>query len=169
MLIKIRRFIYFASNLLNMLDEIDKKLLRELQINSKRKIFQLARTLNLPRSTIHNRIKKLEKSGIIKTYKAVVNHEKIGKGVTVLVHVVITSRQSAKEITEKLKRMDNVEDIYIVTGRSDIIIKARFSSTEELGKFIFDETTGLRSWEGVESTESMIALDTVKEYGLHFS
>ena len=149
-----------------MLDKVEEEIVRELHRNSNRRIHQLAEALNLPRSTLHNRIKKLERQGIIKTYQAVIDYPRIGQPVTALVHIVITSEQSAEEVADQLKRFPHVESVYIVTGPFDLIIKVRFKDTDELGRFIFDKTVGLRSLSGIERTESMIVLTTKKEFGL---
>lgn len=149
-----------------MLDKVEEEILRELRLNSNRKIHQLAEALNLPRSTLHSRIKKLERQGIIKTYQAVIDYPRIGQPVTALVHIVITSELSAEEVADQLKRFPQVESVYIVTGPFDLIIKVRFKNTDELGRFIFDKEVGLRSLSGIERTESMIVLTTKKEFGL---
>lgn len=148
------------------MDKIDKKILRELQLDSDKKVYQIARKLNIPKSTVHNRIKKLEKLGIITRYKAIVDPKKLDKAVCALVHIVITSKQSAYQIAEKLKKMPNIEEIDILTGQFDIMAKVRLKNTEELSKFIFDSKTGLKTWPGIERTESMIILDAIKEYGI---
>lgn len=147
------------------MDDIEKRILNELQINSARSVTELSKVLRLPRTTINNRIIKLKKQGVIERFKAILDMKKIGKPVTVLVHLVITSKESAAEVAIRLKKMYNVEDVYITAGQFDIILKVRFESNEELSKFIFDSKTGLRSWPSVERTDSMIVLEKVKENG----
>jgi DNA-binding Lrp family transcriptional regulator len=148
------------------MDHIDTAILGELEINSNRKFHQLAKILNIPRSTLHNRIKKLEKTGVIKTYKAILNYDKLDKTVTAFVNIVITSEQSAEEVADRIKHLPSVEEVHIVTGQFDLIAKVRFKNTQELGTFIFDKHAGLRSFDGVERTESMIVLNTKKEFAL---
>ena len=148
------------------MDKIDKQILRELQLDSDKKVYQIAKKLQIPKSTVHNRIKRLEKDKIVQGYKAIVNPKKLGKGICALVHIVITSQQSAHDIANKLKNMSCVESIYIVTGQFDLIAKIRLKDTDSLNKFIFDGTTGLRSLPGIERTESMIVLDTPKDNGV---
>lgn len=149
-----------------MLDKIDTEIVKELSVNSKRKIHQLANVLTIPRSTLHKRIKRLEKRGIIKTYKAILDYNLIGQPVTAMVHIVISSEQNAEEIADKVKRFSHVESVYIVTGQFDLIIKVRFKDTHDLGGFIFDTESGLRSLSGIERTESMVVLTTKKEFGI---
>ncbi len=146
------------------MDKIDWMILEELRRNCKQRISKLSSKLKLPRSTIHNRIKKMEKSGIIKYYIAVPAYEKIGFPLTAYVHIIITSKESAKEIAKRLAKVPNVEEVSVVTGQFDLIAKVRFRNTKELGEFIFGEKEGLRSWEGVERTETMVVLDMKKEY-----
>ena len=147
------------------MDDTDKKILNELQENSNRRVSELSKTLHLPRTTVHNRTQKLEKSGVIERYKAILNMRKIGKPVTVLVNIIITSKENAYEIAERLKKRDNVEEVYVTAGQFDIVVKVRLKDNEELSEFIFGKT-GLRSWPSVERTESMIVLQTLKENGV---
>ena len=60
----------------------------------------------------------------------------------------------------------NVEEVYVTAGAFDIIAKVRFKNNKELSKFIFDDKKGLKVWDGVERTESMICLETVHENGI---
>lgn len=148
------------------MDLNDKKILTELQINADRRIREFEKSTKLPRSTIHNRIQKLKKNKTIGKIKAVVDPEKIGLNVCVLIHVVISFKQGVHKVAEKLSKHKNVEEVYITAGVFDIIAKVRFKSNKELSEFIFNDTKGLKSWEGVERTESMICLETVKEHGV---
>ncbi len=147
------------------MDDIDKKILNELQINSNRTVSELAKTLNLPRTTVNNRVNKFEKEGIILNYKAIIDMKKINLPVTALVHIVITSNESVHDIAQKLKKRACVEEVYVTAGQYDIIAKVRLKNNEELSTFIFDSKTGLRSWKSIERTDSMIVLETVKENG----
>jgi DNA-binding Lrp family transcriptional regulator len=149
-----------------MLDNKDKKILIELQKDADRKIHQFEKEIKLPRATIHNRIQKLKREKIITKIKAVVDPEKIGLNVCVMVHVVISFKRGVHEIAEKISKMPNVEEVYITAGVFDIIAKIRFKNNQELSDFIFNDKTGLKVIEGVERTESMICLETIKENGI---
>jgi Lrp/AsnC family transcriptional regulator, leucine-responsive regulatory protein len=149
-----------------MLDKIDKKIVEELQKDADRKIHQLEKSTHLPRSTIHNRIQKLKKDKVITKIKAVIDPEKLDLKVCALVHIIVSSKQGVHPIAEKLAKIPNVEEVYITAGEFDIILKARFRSNKELSEFIFNDKTGLKVWEGVARTESMICLETVKENGI---
>jgi len=147
------------------MDETDKKILMELQGNSNQNTTKLSKTLNIPRTTINNRIRKLEKERVIERYKAVLNWKNAGKSVCALIHIVISSKESVYDVAERLRKMKNVEEIFVTAGQFDIIAKVRLKTNDELAEFIFDPKAGLRSLPSIERTESMIVLDTVKENG----
>jgi DNA-binding Lrp family transcriptional regulator len=149
-----------------MLDKIDKILLEELQTDAKKKVHQLSKKLNIPRTTVHNRIKKLEKEGYIKYYKAVVDAQKIGRPLTVLIGVIVGEEVGSKEIAKQIKNLPQVEDVYIVAGQYDLIIKVRLKDTNELASMIFGVEKSLRTTRGITKTESMLVLETSKEYGV---
>jgi Lrp/AsnC family transcriptional regulator for asnA, asnC and gidA len=163
---KIENFKYNIKLNTNMLDKIDRKVLEELQKDADRRIYQIKKATQIPRSTIHNRIKKLKKEKIITKIKAVVDPLKLELNVCVLVHIVTSSRKGAHAIAERLAKTRNVEEVFITAGVFDIIAKARFKSNNELSDFIFNDKTGLKVWEGIERSESMICLETVKENGI---
>jgi len=147
-----------------LLDQIDRIILEKLQENSKKKIFEIAREIKIPTSTVFNRIKKLENKKIILNYTAIVDHKKLDRGVTAMVSIV-TEKLSAFDIAEKLSKKGVVEEVYAVSGRFDIIAKIRFKNNEEIGKFIYDPKNGLKTWDGVQKTESIMVLKHFKENG----
>jgi len=149
-----------------MLDKTDQNLLRELQADSNRNTSQLSKKLGVPRTTIHNRIKHLEKEGYIKGYKAIVDGAKVGRPLTVLMGVVAGEEIGAKELAERIRKFPQVEDIYIVSGQYDLIVKLRLQDTNELASLIFSIDRGIRSIHGITKTESMIVLETDKEFGV---
>jgi len=149
-----------------MFDKTDRDLLRELQIDSNRNTSQLSKKLGVPRTTIHNRIKHLEKEGYIKGYKAIVDGAKVGRSLTVLMGVVAGEEIGAKELAESIRKFPQVEDVYIVSGQYDLIVKLRLKDTNELASLIFSIDRGIRSIHGITKTESMIVLETNKEFGV---
>ncbi len=148
------------------IDETDKKILNELSIDSSRNIEKLAKFLHIPRSTAHNRIKKLEREGFIKGYKAILDYEKIGKGLTTFMAISFTEEAAVQDVLRKLVNDPKIEEIYTVTGRSDIIVKSRFHNTKEIASFIYNpKGIGMRTTRGVARTETAVVLHTIKEDG----
>jgi Lrp/AsnC family leucine-responsive transcriptional regulator len=148
------------------IDETDKKILHELTLDSSRNIDKLSKFLRIPRSTVHNRIKKLEKEGIIKGYKALVDYEKIGLGLTTFMMISLTEKAAIQDVLRKLANDPKIEEIHTVTGRSDILLKSRFKNPKEIATFTFNpEETGIRTSSGVARTETAVVLHTIKEDG----
>lgn len=147
------------------LDQTDRKILEMLSENSKKKFFEIAKEIGVSPSTVFNRIKKLEDKEVILNYRAIVDQKSLGMGVTAIVHIV-TEQLSAFDIAEKLSQKAVVEEVYTVSGMFDIIAKIRFRDNEDLGKFIYDPKSGLKTWKGVQRTESMLVLKPFKEHGI---
>ncbi len=148
------------------MDKIDLQILTEVQKDADRRMYQLEKITRIPRSTIHNRIQKLKKEKTITKIKAVVDPEKLGLNVCVLIHIVVSFKKGVHAIANKLSQLPNVEEVYVTAGVFDIIAKVRFPSNKELSEFIFNDKTGLKVWDGVDRTESMICLESIKENGI---
>lgn len=140
------------------LDEIDKGLLKILQDNAKTPYSKISRQLGISEATVHLRIRKLLKQGVIKRFQAIVDPEKVGKDVVAIVALTVDPKKY-ENVLAKLKEMPDVYDIYDVTGEYYTILKIRVGSREELTK-VLDEIGEI---EGVESTRTMFVLRTVKE------
>ncbi len=140
------------------LDHIDKRILQFLQDNAKTPYSRIAEELGISEATVHLRIKKLVQAGVIKRFQAIVDPEKVGKGVTAIV-AITASPQRYEEVLKRLKEMPDVYEIYDVTGEYYAILKIRVGDREELAKVI-DEIGAI---EGIEGTKTMFVLRTVKE------
>jgi len=145
-------------------DAAERELLHELQADSKRGLRELSRKLGLPISTVHEKIKRLERDGYIKGYHAILDEKKLGFAVTgfILVSVNYTAapKTTQAEIAAKAAKLPNVQEVHIITGEWDFLVKAKAESVEELGKMV---TGKLRTIPGVEKTLSIITYETVKE------
>ncbi len=116
----------------------------------------------MPITTLHHRIRNLEKSGIIWRYSIDIDNKKLGKNLCAYILIKVDyATLKAKGMTQqalalKLKHRNDVEDVALVTGLRDIIMKVRVSNIEELNQFV---TRDLRTIYGVKSTETMVVLD----------
>lgn len=145
-------------------DTAERELLRALQENSQRSLRELSRELGLPISTIHEKIKRLERAGLIKGYRAVLDDRKLGFGVTgfilVSINYALAPKTTQAEIAGRAAKLTGVQEVFIITGEWDLLVKAKSRSVEELGKFV---TEKLRNIPGVEKTLTMVVFETVKE------
>ena len=140
------------------LDEVDRKLLRELLIDSKRSYRELARSIGVSTATVINRVQRLESSGVIRGYTVIIDHERLGFELTVVTEITV-SKGRLIEVEEEVSKLPNVCAVYDVTGLTDAMVVAKFRSRRELSKF----TKGLLAMPYVERTNTHVVLTTVKE------
>jgi len=146
------------------MDKKDEAIIEVLKHNSNLSTQQISRKTNIPITTIHNRIKKLEKSGIIKEYTISLDNKKIGKAIAAYILITVDykllneKKMSQNELAKKLKSNPNVEEASILTGATDIIIKVRVSNIDQLNEFV---TKQLRNIGGVEKTQTAVILNEV--------
>lgn len=146
------------------MDWKDERILNVLKENSKLSTQQISKRVSIPITTVHHRIKKLEKDGVIKKYTVVLDPKKIGKPISAYILVTVNYnllkqiKRTQHDLTKKLKSHDNVEEASMVTGGTDIIIKIRVKDIDELDDFV---TKYLRNIEGIEKTQTTVILNEI--------
>jgi len=140
------------------MDDNDKKILRNLLVDARLSARQLALKLGMSTVTILSRIKKLEKQKIIKSYTALLDHEKLGYDLTAIIEI-IAKKDKIIEVEERLSEIENVCAVYDVTGSTDTLLIAKFKERSELSKFV----KNLSSIPNVENTITHLVLNTIKE------
>jgi len=140
------------------LDEIDRKLLRELLTDSKRSYRELARAIGVSAATVINHVQRLESAGVIKDYSARLDHERLGYELTVVTEIVV-SKGKLLETDEEIAKIPNVCAVYDITGQTDAMVVAKFKSRNKLSDF----TKALLAMPYVERTNTHVVLTTVKE------
>jgi Lrp/AsnC family transcriptional regulator len=94
-------------------------------------IARIAKKIKEPSTTIHYNIKKLEKEGTIKTYKAVFDHKKIDEGFCVYVLINIPTDAYDTPIADELAKLEEVESADTIAGEWDVILKIRTKDQDE--------------------------------------
>ena len=140
------------------LDGTDVKILRILLSDARLSSRQIARKTSVSIGTVLSRIKKMEQAGIIKEYSAIVDHEKLGYELTVIIEMTI-SKGRLSEIAKEIAKVPNVCGVYNVTGLTDAMVIAKFKKREELSGF----TKHLLSLPYVERTNTHVVLTSMKE------
>jgi Lrp/AsnC family leucine-responsive transcriptional regulator len=151
-----------------MLDKKDILILKELQKKSNQQSSTLSSKLNIPRSTINTRKKKMEEMGIIKSYTVQLDYAKLGYPVTVFLLVSFESGQhnsDKKEVTqhklvERIASLDQVYEAHIITGEHDILVKIRGKSLEEIGHLVVEK---IRLMKGVGKSYTLASYYMIKE------
>ena len=137
------------------LSEQDRKLLLLLADNARMSISDLARALNLSRSTVQNRLTKLEEKGVIKGYSLEYGSDFMNELVSA--HVLIKVKQQLTTNTNvALKKISQVAELYAISGEYDIIAVIKAESLSQLNKTLDD----IGNLEGVERTTSSVILET---------
>ena len=140
------------------LDGTNVKILRMLLSDAKLSSRQIAKKTGVSIGTVLSRMKKMEQAGIIKEYSAIVDYEKLGYELTVVIEMTI-SKGRLSEIAKEIAKVPNVCCVYNVTGLTDAMVIAKFKKREELSGF----TKYLLSLPYVERTNTHIVLTTMKE------
>ena len=140
------------------LDDTDKTILNRLQEDARISFKEIAKEVGTSEATIFVRVKKLQKSGVIKGFRAVVNPQSVGKQVAAFALVKAEPKSYPKMLAE-LKSIDEICEIHDVTGAYYSILKMRTSTSEQLAQ-ILDRIGQI---EGVAGTETVLVLRTIKE------
>jgi len=144
------------------LDEKDSAILEELMKDARKTTKAIARELDIPRATAHDRIVKMEQKKIIKKYTAVPDYAQLGLGVTAFILVQFESEKgvSQRDTAEEIALLPGIFEVHMISGEYDMILKVRGSSMEEIGKLVIDR---LRDVKGVSRTLTCACFTTVKE------
>jgi DNA-binding Lrp family transcriptional regulator len=140
------------------LNETDMKILQVLLEDARFSSRQIAKKVGISVGTVLSRIKKMEDEGLIKGYSVMMDHEKLGYELTVVMEVTV-SKGRLVEMENEIAKLSNVCSVYDVTGLTDAFIIAKFKSREELGRF----TKRLLALPYIERTNTHVVLTTVKE------
>jgi len=140
------------------LDEIDKKILGELLLNSNRSYRELAKAIGKSAATVINHVQRLESAGVIKEYTVMLDFERLGFELTVVTEMTV-NRGKLLETQGEIAKLPYVCAVYDVTGEIDSIVIAKFRNRRELSQFPKD----LLGMPFVERTNTHVVLNTVKE------
>lgn len=147
-----------------MVDDIDLKVLDELTENSRQSFRNIARKLGVSTVTVMKHVKNLEKEKIIQNYSTILDYEKLGYDIDVIVNVRIAHGRF-EEVYDKLKNNPNIIAIYDTTGDFDAAIIAKFKSRRALDAFL----KRLQVLQNVERTNTLFILRILEKKGLKVS
>jgi Lrp/AsnC family transcriptional regulator, leucine-responsive regulatory protein len=144
------------------LDIIDHKLLEILQENGKITNAQLSKEVGLSPAPTLERVKKLENLGIIESYHAKVNREKIGLGVMTFVQVTLSGHKKSitEDFVEKISTVPEIIECHHVTGSCDFLLKVIANDIASYQTLIMETINEI---EVVASTQTMVILSTFKD------
>ncbi len=143
------------------LDTIDKKILRQLQKDSKITNKEISNTLDLSVTAVFERIKRLERNEVISKYVAILKPEKIEKSFMVLTQIKLVqhTRKNVEKFEAEVVKLDEVLECYHISGEYDYILKVLVKDMEAYREFMLTKLTSL---EHIGSTQSTFIISSVK-------
>ena len=143
------------------LDNLDLRILHELQSDGSLSNVELSRRVHLSPSPCLARVKALEKAGVIDRYVAIANASKLGLGLNVFISISLKSqsKESLARFEKRVAEHDEVMECYLMTGDSDYLIRVAVADIGALEKFILEQLSPIP---GIEKIRSSFALKQVR-------
>lgn len=138
------------------IDGIDKSILRALMEDARTPILEIARQVGISGAAIHQRLRKLEKSGLISGSKFVINTKVLGYTTMAFIGIFLDKAASNPEAVKQLKKVPEVLECHYTTGNWSILIKVLCRDNEHLMHVLNKE---IQSIKGVSRTETFISLE----------
>lgn len=137
------------------IDNTDKKIIKELKKDSRKTIREIAKTLLLRPSTVHQRITKLRDENVIEKFTIKTSNKALGENF--IVFMLVSSEGVI--IPENALKDDHIKEVFGVTGEYDLMIKMKFSDVEDFNDFILD----FRKKYNLKKTVTMVGTVNLKE------
>lgn len=143
------------------MDRIDKKILMLLQRNAKQNTKEIATSIGLSVTPTYERIKKLEKQGIISSYVALVDRMKIGKSVVAYCQVTLTQHQKdlIDRFNDKMLSFPEILECQHVSGNFDFLLKVVANDMNDFHKFLNEK---LAVVDGISTIHSSFVMKSIK-------
>lgn len=143
------------------MDNISLEILKILQKKARIPNVEVSRQVGLAPSAVLERIRKLEKKGIIDGYEVRLNPDRFNRSQLAFISVV-TEPAKTKEVGEKLARLSAIQEVHFIASLDGFLVKTRVANTEELARLLQEDIATIG---GVVSTSTETVLSTIKESG----
>ncbi|KQM43885.1 Lrp/AsnC family transcriptional regulator [Chryseobacterium sp. Leaf201] len=143
-------------------DEKDLSILRILQKDAKLSIRDIANRINLSPTPTHERIRRMEKLGIIKEYTAVLDRRKVDKGMMVICMIALNAhnKKTAGRFIEEVSRLREVVELHNISGDFDFMLKILAPNMDAFHEFFVNTLSEI---EGIGQTKSIFVMNSIKE------
>ncbi|HSW17672.1 MAG TPA: Lrp/AsnC family transcriptional regulator [Ramlibacter sp.] len=147
------------------MDQLDQKILRELQSNARASLQEIGRAVGLSASPCWERIRKMEKQGVIEGYTVRLNARELGLNDTVLVQVTLDSHSdnTLEKFGETLAAIPEVIEAYLVSGDYDYLLRIAVRDTRDYERLLRDKLYKIK---GIRHSKSSFVLRTLKKADL---
>lgn len=138
------------------LDEVDRMLIAELRADARASYAELARTVGLSPPSVQDRVRRLERRGVVRGYLAVLGAAESGLGVSALVSIYQTNSAERDEVATRLAAVEEIEDCWAVAGDEAFVVKVRVADVAALEIAI----AAIQRTTGVARTRTTVVLST---------
>jgi Lrp/AsnC family leucine-responsive transcriptional regulator len=142
------------------MDGRDRQILEFLQADAKISQAEVARRVGLSPASVNERIRKLEKSGVIRGWVVLLDDRKVGNEITAFIEVFIEHPRQERTFVDLMKRLDEVQECHYVAGDFSCLVKVKVPDRIALRELVLDRLNAL---DGVRQTRTLIVLETAKE------
>ncbi len=142
-------------------DQIDRRILTELQENGRMPIVELANRIHLTKTPCAERVRRLERDGVIRQYRAELDPVALDAGFVMVVQVTLsqTSDDSFELFNEAVKRIPEIQTCYLIAGQFDYLLLVRTSDIARYRNVLGDQIGKLP---GVQMTHSYVVMEEVR-------
>ena len=138
------------------IDEIDRKILSLLMQDSKIPYTEIAKQIHVSGGTVHVRMNKLTKMGIVQGFNIVVDHDKLGFDITAFLGIFLDKSSLYDDVVRQLKEIPEIVAAHYTTGNYSIFAKLICRDTDHLRKVLHDK---IQQINGIQRTETFISLE----------
>lgn len=138
------------------IDAIDRKILQYLVKNARMPFLEIARECGISGAAIHQRVKKLDDSGVILGSRLEVDPKSLGFDVCAIIGIRVSDPKMNYQTVEHLKQIPEIVECHYITGKYNILVKMYCTDNEHLMHTIFD---GILNIQGISQTETFISLN----------
>ena len=147
------------------LDPSDASVLRMMQENCRLTAQEISDRTRLPVTTVFAKVKRFERIGLVKGYHAVLNSKELGVGTTAFILASFAYKgeervASQHKVAKDIASFPEVQEVHIISGQWDILIKVKAKDVESIGKYVVDK---LRLVKGIEKTLTCLVFESEKE------
>jgi len=148
------------------LDKKDKEILALLQKNARMTVKEIAEKIHLTTTPVHERIKRLEQSGVINRYAALVDPGKIGKNLTVICYVSLRqhTRNAGLKFINAINELEEIVECYSISGEFDFMLKVM---AEDMNRYYDFHVNKLSQIENMGNVQSIFVMGVVKQSHIH--
>lgn len=143
------------------MDKVDKAILRELQVNARITNAELADKVNLSPTPCLRRVRRLEKDGMIKGYRALLDLDQIGLSISALVFVQLTLNSTANAILfeRSIQGVERIQGCFVMAGRYDYVLRVVARDLRDYERLIKGELADIPNVKTIESTIILSEVD----------